>query len=217
MNETSYDLVIFDLDGTLIDSIGDIADALAHTLGRELRDEDVARWVGSGVHELLRRAGASGDLDDIARRYRAQYAENPVRHTRPYLRVKETLRALPVDKAVATNKPGGLARTIVDKLGLMPEFAVVLGEDDVGQKKPDPLIVEIIRGKLGRSRARTLYVGDSLVDAATADAAGVDLCLVSYGYEDQARIAAAPAKFHIDRFEDLVAIVSPPGNVSAPQ
>ncbi|HEX4460683.1 MAG TPA: HAD-IA family hydrolase [Polyangia bacterium] len=208
MTDPAYDLVIFDLDGTLIDSIGDIADALATTLGRELRDEDVARWVGSGVHELLRRAGAEGDLDEIARRYRAQYAKVPVRHTRPYLRVKESLRALTVDKAVATNKPGALARTIVDKLGLASEFALVLGEDDVGQKKPDPLIVDVIRGKLGRERARTLYVGDSLVDAATADAAGVDLCLVTYGYEDQARIAAAPAKFHIDRFEDVVGIVS---------
>lgn len=208
MTEPAYDLVIFDLDGTLIDSIADIADALGTTLGRELSDADVARWVGSGVHELLRRAGAEGDLDDIARRYRAQYAREPVRHTRPYLRVKESLRALTVDKAVATNKPGGLARTIVDKLGLAPEFAIVLGEDDVGRKKPDPLIVDVIRGKLGRERARTLYVGDSLVDAATADAAGVDLCLVTYGYEDQARIAAAPAKFHIDRFEDVVAIVN---------
>ncbi len=208
MNEPAYDLVIFDLDGTLIDSIGDIADALATTLGKELRDADVARWVGGGVHELLRRAGAEGDLDDIGRRYRAQYAQEPVRHTRPYLRVKESLRALTVDKAVATNKPGGLARTIVDKLGLAPEFALVLGEDDVGQKKPDPLIVDVIRGKLGRERARTLFVGDSLVDAATADAAGVDLCLVTYGYEDPARIAAAPAKFHIDRFEDIVAIVN---------
>jgi phosphoglycolate phosphatase len=191
VNDPAYDLVIFDLDGTLIDSVGDIADALATTLGRELRDEDVARWVGSGVHELLRRAGAAGDLDDLARRYRAQYAKVPVRHTRPYLRVKESLRALTVDKAVATNKPGALARTIVDKLGLAPELALVLGEDDVGQKKPDPLIVDVI-----------------LVDAATADAAGVDLCLVTYGYEDQARIAAAPAKFHIDRFEDVVGIVS---------
>ena len=210
--DSPYDLVIFDLDGTLIDSIGDIADALGHTLGRELADADVARWVGAGVHELLRRAGVSGapaELDQVARRYRARYAEFPVVHTRPYLRVKETLRAVGGLKAVATNKPGGLARTVVDKLGLSSEFALVLGEDDVGRKKPDPLIVDIIRGKLGAPRARTLYVGDSTVDADTAAAAGVDLCVVTYGYEDQALLAAKPAKFRIDRFADLLAVLAP--------
>jgi phosphoglycolate phosphatase len=207
--DSPYDLVIFDLDGTLIDSIGDIADALGHTLGRELSDKEVAGWVGAGVHELLRRAGVTGDLDEVARRYRARYAEFPVVHTRSYLRVKETLRALRCAKAVATNKPGGLARTVVERLGLAGEFALVLGEDDVGRKKPDPLIVDIIRGKLGTARTRTLYVGDSVVDAETAAAAGVDLCAVSYGYEDQARLAAAPAKFRIDRFADLLRLVAP--------
>ena len=203
-----YDLVVFDLDGTLIDSVGDIGDALGRTLGRTFSDGDVARWVGSGVTELLRRAGAGGDLDDLARRYRAAYAASPVAHTRPYLRVKETLARLPMAKAIATNKPGQLARTIVDKLGLAPWFELVLGEDDVGARKPDPLIVDIARGKLGAARARTLYVGDSLVDAATAQAAGVDLCLATYGYEDRAAIAAVPAKFHIDRFDALEPILT---------
>jgi phosphoglycolate phosphatase len=145
----------------------------------------------------------------VARRYRARYAQFPVVHTRPYLRVKETLRAIRCTKAVATNKPGGLARTVVDKLGLAGEFALVLGEDDVGRKKPDPLIVDIIRGKLGAARARTLYVGDSVVDADTAAAAGVDLCAVTWGYEDQERLRAKNAQFRIDRFADLLPIIAP--------
>jgi phosphoglycolate phosphatase len=209
LNDRPYDLVIFDLDGTLIDSIGDIADALATTLGRELTDAQVAAWVGNGVHDLLRRAGVTGDLDEVARRYRAQYASKPVVHTRPYLRVRETLRALRCDKAVATNKPGALSRTILDRLALGSEFALILGEDDVGQKKPDPLIIDIIRGKLGVPRNRTLFVGDSMVDAATGMAAGVDLCLVTYGYEDTEKIRAAPARHHIDHFADLIPIVVP--------
>jgi phosphoglycolate phosphatase len=204
-----YDLVVFDLDGTLIDSIGDIADALNRTLGRDFSDAEVARFVGAGVHELLRRAGASGDLDAIAARYRAAYAAQPVRHTRPYLRVKETLRLLGADKAVATNKPGGLARAIVERLGLAGDFALVLGEDDVGRKKPDPLIVDVIRGKLGAARARTLYVGDSVVDAATARAAGVELCLVTWGYEDGAALRAAGARYYVDHFDELIPIVEP--------
>jgi len=204
-----YDLVIFDLDGTLIDSVGDIADALNRTLGASFRDAEVAGWVGSGVRALLERAGVRADLDETARKFREAYAVEPVRHTRPYLRVKETLRALQCDKAVATNKPGALSRTIVERLDLAGEFALVLGEDDVGRRKPDPLIVDIIRGKLGATRARTLYVGDSLVDAATADAAGVDLCLVTYGYESVDAIRAAPAKFHIDRFDELLSLLAP--------
>jgi phosphoglycolate phosphatase len=204
-----YDLVVFDLDGTLIDSVGDINDALGRTLGRTFSDGEVARWVGSGVLELLRRASATGDVVTLAQRYRAEYAASPVKHTRPYLRVKETLARLPMAKTIATNKPGQLARVIVDKLGLAGAFDLILGEDDVGARKPDPLIIDVTRGKLGAARARTLYVGDSLVDAETAQAAGVDLCLVTYGYEDRERIRAAPAKFHIDRFDALEPILAP--------
>jgi phosphoglycolate phosphatase len=204
-----YDLTVFDLDGTLIDSVGDIADALNRTLGTEYGDAQVAGWVGSGVHELLRRAGAKGDLEEVARRYRAAYAAQPTKRTATYLGVRETLRRIGGAKAVATNKPGALSRTIVERLGLAEEFLVVMGEDDAGARKPDPLIVDLIRGKAGASRASTLYVGDSLVDAATAGAAGVDLCLVTYGYESAEAIRAAPARYKIDRFEQLLGILTP--------
>jgi phosphoglycolate phosphatase len=205
-----YDLVIFDLDGTLIDSIGDIADALNRTLGTAHPDVEVARWVGSGVHALLERAGvAAAGLDEAARTFRAHYGAQPARHTRPYLRVRETLRAIGCAKAIATNKPGELARTIVTRLGLADEFVAVLGEDDVGAHKPDPLIVDILRGKVGAARAQTLYVGDSLVDAATARAAGVELCLVTYGYAPPDVIRACPAEYHLDRFDELIPILAP--------
>ena len=205
-----YDLCIFDLDGTLIDSVGDIADALNRTLGTTFADSAVAGWVGSGVRALLTRAGVpEAALDQTAARFRAAYGEQPCKHTRPYLRVRETLRALGCDKAVATNKPGALSRTILSRLGLAGEFVAILGEDDVGARKPDPLIVDILRGKVGASRAQTLYVGDSLVDAETARAAGVDLCLVTYGYAPPDAIAALPAQHHIDRFDELIPILAP--------
>lgn len=208
-----YDLVIFDLDGTLVDSVGDIADALNRTLGTHHDDAAVAGWVGAGARILLERAGVPADgLDAAAAAFRAHYAEQPCKHTRPYLRVRETLRALSAvgaEKAVATNKPGDLARMILDKLGLASEFVAVLGEDDVGARKPDPLIVDILRGKVGAGRAQTLYVGDSLVDAETAHNAGVELCLVTYGYARPDEIRAAPAAYHIDRFDELLRIVKP--------
>jgi phosphoglycolate phosphatase len=205
-----YDLVIFDLDGTLIDSVGDIADALNRTLGSEHPDSVVAGWVGSGVRVLLERAGCPpGELDAAAATFRRHYAAQPCKHTRPYLRVRETLRAIGCDKAIATNKPGELSRTILSKLGLADEFVAILGEDDVGARKPDPLIVDILRGKVGIARAQTLYVGDSLVDAETARAAGVDLCLVTYGYAAPDAIRAAPAQHHVDRFDELIPILAP--------
>ncbi len=203
-----YDLCIFDLDGTLIDSVGDIADALNKTLGTSWSDSAVAGFVGSGVKVLLERAGvAAAEIDAAAARFRVHYAEQPCKHTRPYLRVRETLRAIACDKAVATNKPGDLSRAILAKLGLADEFIAILGEDDVGARKPDPLIVDILRGKVGAGRAQTLYVGDSLVDAETARNAGVELCLVTYGYARPDDIRAAPAAYHIDRFDELLRIV----------
>jgi phosphoglycolate phosphatase len=200
----AYDLIVFDLDGTLIDSVGDIADALNRVLGTRHGDAEVARWVGSGVKQLLAGAGASGDLDALAKQYRAAYFAQPVARTSVYLGVKETLARLDAQKAIATNKPGALARTIVERLGLAEHFAAVLGEDDVGARKPDPLIVDLLRGKVGASRARTLYVGDSRVDAQTAAAARVDFCFVTYGYEHERQAA----KYTIDRFADLAALTA---------
>jgi phosphoglycolate phosphatase len=206
-----YDLVIFDLDGTLIDSVGDIADALNRALA-ELglpahADSSVAHMIGNGVTELVRRAlGPDHErfLTEGVRRYRAAYTQRPVGRTGLYLGVKETLASLAhLDKAVATNKPGEVSRLILERLGVAEQFVAILGEDDVGRKKPDPLIVDLLRGRTGATRRRTLYVGDSLVDAATADAAGVDLALVTYGYADPDTIRAHPARYHLDRFSDL--------------
>ncbi len=202
-------LVVFDLDGTLIDSVADIADALNRTLGTRFGDGEVAGWIGSGARELLRHAGGTGDLDALTARFRDAYAERPVARTRLYLGVKEALATMAADGvalAIATNKPGALARTIVDKLGVGSLFQAVLGEDDVGARKPDPMIVDILRGRAGAPRSATLYVGDSLVDAATAEAARVDLALVTWGYEDPAAIRARAARYHVDRFADLLPI-----------
>jgi phosphoglycolate phosphatase len=206
-----YDLFIFDLDGTLIDSVGDIADSLNETLAEyglpPYDDGRVAGFIGSGVRELIRRALPARmhpQLDEVVAKYRARYLQWPTRRTALYLGVKQTLEQLPGDKAVATNKPGALARRILQELGVADRFVATLGEDDVGRTKPDPLIVDLLRGKVGATKRRTLYVGDSLVDADTADAAGVDLALVTYGYADAAKIRAREARYHFDRFSQLL-------------
>jgi phosphoglycolate phosphatase len=211
-----YDLVLFDLDGTLIDSVGDIADALnfalaAHGLPQH-SDGEVALMVGNGVTDLVRRGlGPSQQslLEPVIALFRRRYAEVPVARTRIYPGVPSTLAALAgrARLAVATNKPGPLARVVVERLELAPHFFAVLGEDDVGRRKPDPRVVELLRAQAGDvARERTLYVGDSLTDVRTAAAAEVDCCLVSYGYEEGAALAAAAVRHRIERFEQLLEI-----------
>jgi phosphoglycolate phosphatase len=217
----AYELIIFDLDGTLIDSVGDIADALNAALAesglRPLSDAETARAVGSGVRALVTRAldmraptpPATDLIDTVEAAFRGHYSAEPLRRTSLYLGARETLARLDDSGtllAVATNKPGALARAILDGLGVGERFASVIGEDDVGARKPDPLMIDVIRGKLGVGRRGTLYVGDSLVDADTADAAGVDLALVGYGYAPPEAIAARAAKHHISRLSELVAL-----------
>jgi phosphoglycolate phosphatase len=199
-----YTLLVFDLDGTLVDTVGDIADALNAALGSRIPDGDVARLVGGGSRELVRRAGG----DDAAfERFVAAYGKKPVARSTPYLGVRETLARLPQEKAIATNKPGAIARTVVEKLGLADHFIAIFGEDDVGAKKPDPLMIDLARGKAGARKADTILIGDSLTDAATAQAAGVDLALVTWGYADPAAIRAHPARFHVERFADLAKLL----------
>ncbi len=217
-----YHLVIFDLDGTLIDSSADIHAALNLALadvGLPTHSETAVRsMIGNGVRVLVHRAvgepagaaaGPSGErlLEEVIRRYRAHYRTRGITDTRLYPGVAEGLaRAPEVAKAVATNKPGVQARPILASLGIADRFFAVLGEDDVGATKPDPKVVELLCRRAGVARQRTLCVGDSPVDAETAGAAGVDCCLVSYGYGAPAELARACARYRADTFGDVVAI-----------
>jgi len=210
-----YELLLFDLDGTLVDSCGDIADALNAALaahGLPTHEEDVvATMVGEGATELVRKAAPHADdaaVESIRLEFRRRYHERPVDRSRLYPGVAATLAAIAeVPKAVATNKPGALAREIVSALGLAPFFFAVLGEDDVGQCKPSPAVVDRLRERVGAARERTLFIGDSIIDARTAAAAGVDLCLVEWGYEREAVRRDIAARHRIARFADLLEIL----------
>jgi phosphoglycolate phosphatase len=211
-----YDLLIFDLDGTLVDTAPDIARALNATLTEAglptHSTEAVIRMVGDGVIQLVERAvGAAGEgrVKELAVRFRERYIAQPIVDTKPFPGVAETMAALSrFTKAVATNKPGCLARAILAELGLAKYFIAVLGEDDVAQRKPSPEGVDRLRAMAGTARQRTLFVGDSPVDAATAEAAGIDVCLATYGYGDPAALGSLPARFRIERFEQLPKLLS---------
>ncbi len=212
-----YKLLICDLDGTLVDTVGDIADALNAALsnashGARHDDAAVRAMIGEGAHELMKKASAwevGAKLDGLTADFLARYSARLVARTVPYPGVVDALTKITskIPAAVATNKPGGHSREILDRLNLSRFFFRVLGADDVARRKPDPEMVHAILAEAKVAPKDALYVGDSLIDAETARAAGVDLCLVSYGYADRVRLDAAPARHRIDAFSDLLKAV----------
>ncbi|ODA93770.1 phosphoglycolate phosphatase [Mesorhizobium sp. SEMIA 3007] len=208
--------VIFDLDGTLVDSIPDLAgslDSLMADKGLEAIGIVAARkLIGHGIPNLVRGALALRGVDwdgqgaaDI-KRFTDIYAQRVSRETRPYADVEQTLSLLAQDgwrMAVCTNKMERYAKTIIRDLGLDVFFSIIAGPDTFGFGKPDP------RHLLETARAvgadgPVIFVGDSEVDIATAKAAGVPIVAVSYGYS-KAPLASLLPDALVDRFADLPA------------
>lgn len=201
-------LAIFDLDGTLIDSVDDIAAAVNHALGQaglppRTRDE-VRRFVGNGARVLVERAvGERWDrLDEVFAGYRAYYGLHLLDRTRPFPGLVEALASTSRALAVHTNKPADQARPILDGLGLSSRFAVVIGGGDA-PAKPDPAgALEILR-RVGARAEDAVYVGDSAVDLATARNAGITPVSVTWGLVPRAELIAAGAVNLVDRAEEL--------------
>jgi phosphoglycolate phosphatase len=200
-----YRLLIFDLDGTLIDSAPDLCTALQLALGeRGLPVPDLAttrRLVGEGQRVLIERAlgwagldpDTPGLVEEVLPRFRLHYSEHLCEKTSVYPGVEAALRTLPRPQAVATNKPGAWARRLVEHLQLGGSLSWVLGEDDVGARKPDPKLLLHIAALAGVRPEETLMIGDSRIDWRAAAAAGTDLALCTWGYGDAATLAEARA------------------------
>jgi phosphoglycolate phosphatase len=185
-------LVVFDLDGTLVDSSQDLADAgnaLLRSYGAPpIPAADVVAMVGDGARELVRRLLEAGrvavPLNHALARFIALYDARLTATTRPYEGVVEMLDVAfeRARLAVLTNKPERASLTLLEALGLRKYFATIVGGDGELPRKPDPAGLERIVAEAGVSNARALMVGDSPVDVRTAVAAGVPLCLVRYGF-----------------------------------
>ena len=190
---TAFDLIVFDLDGPLIDSKRDLAESvnalLAECGATRLPEEQIGRMVGDGAATLVARAlDASGlpPSPDALARFLAIYDEHLTDHTRPYARMPEVLGSLGerATLAVLTNKPLAATRTILDRLELTRYFSPerILGGDGPFPRKPDPAGLCHLMKKCGVDAARTLFVGDSLIDWRTARAAATSVCLARYGF-----------------------------------
>jgi phosphoglycolate phosphatase len=188
-----YQLIVFDLDGTLVDSRRDIAEsanALLETCGaRPLPEATIGRMVGDGAATLVARAFAAAGMErppDALDRFLAIYEGRLLKHTRPYPQMPEVLETLGArtSLAVLTNKPLGATRSILAGLGLARHFDddAIVGGDGPFARKPDPAGLRHLVSRAGVLPSATLLVGDSFVDWRAARNASTGVCLARYGF-----------------------------------
>lgn len=215
----SISVVIFDLDGTLIDSAADLAHAVNGMLGAYGREplalEEIRAMIGDGMGRLVERALAARGLNEIdplaaQRSMRSHYAADPVRATVPYPGARaalERLQAARLRLAICTNKPADLAAAILERLELAPFFSRLVGGDSLPFRKPDPRVLQALLADFAVEPHEALMVGDSEVDAAAAAAAGMPLVLMRYGYHrgPLERMAYLAALDHLAELPALVA------------
>jgi phosphoglycolate phosphatase len=188
----SIRLIVFDLDGTLIDSWKDLADS-ANQLGREygaspLEDRAIAKMVGDGAAVLIERVFAASGLGvppaDALQRFLAIYDTRLLVHTGVYPGIREMLGRLAtrVRLAVLTNKPSRATTRLLEGLDLMPFISATIAGDGSFPRKPDPTGFRHLMAEAGVSPFETLLVGDSAIDLETARRAGTRVCLARYGF-----------------------------------
>jgi phosphoglycolate phosphatase len=218
-------LVIFDLDGTLIDSRLDLVHSVNATLRHmkrpELPDDVIASYVGDGAPALIGRAlGTEADDEKLVRSgleyFLVYYREHKLDHTHLYEGIVEALATIqkshngrPRKMAVLTNKPVHPSRAIVEALGLSKFFAPVYGGNSFPTKKPDPEGARTILREMGAEPENTLIVGDSGVDVLTGRNAGIWTCGVSYGFAPHT-LRETPPDVVIDKPSELEEIFSHP-------
>jgi len=217
MSPSMYGLVIFDLDGTLVDSKLDLVHSVNAARGLmnlpPISEQLVSSYVGNGAPVLMQRAlGPEASDADVARGlefFMTYYRAHMLDNTRMYPGVKEALDRLwdaGAQMAVLTNKPVRLSRLIVEGLGLKQHFFQVYGGNSFEQKKPDPIGIETLLGESGLARERTIMVGDSGVDIQTARNANVQACGVSYGFQPESFVQYPP-DFVVDDLAELAEYV----------
>lgn len=215
-NNFSVRALVFDLDGTLIDSKMDLVNSVNATL-RELKREAlptdlVASYVGSGAPVLIRRALGGNPSEEELRRalafFLVHYEEHKLDHTRLYPGVAETLEQLKnLPMSVLTNKPVKISVRILEGLGVAQYFRSIYGGNSFETKKPDPLGAKQILNEFNVSAQEAAMVGDSEVDVQTARNARMPSVIVNFGFGIHDRVAH-PADAYIDHFKELTKFVA---------
>jgi phosphoglycolate phosphatase len=223
-----FDLLIFDFDGTLVDTRLDITNAVNDMLARFGKPrkgvEEVTSYVGDGIVKIVERSmgtvGAgieeTGDkesgtpgasLGEAVSVFRESYARRLLENTAPYPGVLEALAGLDGRvKAILTNKAYEYTKAISDGLGLTPHFALILGGDSVKSRKPATEGVELILDRTGIPRERAVMIGDGPNDVLTAKNAGIPSIYVTYGFNPPRAVESLAPDFIIDDPREIIDI-----------
>ncbi len=211
-------MILIDVDGTLVDSVPDLAwcvDAMMEQLGRPPRgDEQVRDWVGNGVERLVRRAligKLKGEPDeaDFERAYPLfleLYAENTSKRSSLYPGVREgidLLKAAGYKLGCVTNKAARFTEPLLRELGIYDDFSIVISGDTLATKKPDPAPLLHAAKFFGCKPENALMIGDSVSDVAAARAAGFQIVCMSYGYNHGVDIREAGPDAVIDSMAEI--------------
>lgn len=216
MRRDEFDAAILDLDGTMVDTLGDFDAAVNAMLGElqlpPMPREAVARGVGWGSEHLIRVTleqvgGAPERYDEAWASYQRHYLAVNGQHSQVFPGVREALARF-AESGLAlgcvTNKPAAFTAGLLEATALAPFFGVVLGGDSLPRKKPDPMPLLAACERLGASPARTLMIGDSAVDAQAARAAGCPVVLVRYGFNHGQALHTLGAARLVDRIDELL-------------
>jgi phosphoglycolate phosphatase len=218
---TSSRLIVFDLDGTLVDTAPDLISALNYVLEREgiapLPMSSARNMIGAGARKLLERGlevegrtVSVGDLDRLTKDFVAHYGDHIAEGSRPFEGLEAALDDLEAQGcrfAVCTNKLEWLSKRLLDQLDLSKRFAAICGADTFGVAKPDPVILQQTVARAGGQMATTVMVGDAGPDVGVARRSGVPVIGVSFGYTDVPIAELKPDRL-IDHMRDLPGAVN---------
>lgn len=217
MKTIKAELIIFDLDGTLVDSKRDIAYAVNQTLARidhpPLDNELIYQYVGHGVKPLIEKAvaatgGDGGALPNAIRIFQELYTKHLLDTTVLFDGIREVLDHFSGKMlAVATNKPYGYSVKILDGLGVLDKFISVMGGDSMPEKKPHPMMLEAIMKEARRGPAESVIIGDSAVDILTGKNAGMMTVGVTYGFRPAEEIIGSSPDTLASSPADLMRII----------
>lgn len=223
-------MILIDLDGTLIDTVPDLAyavDVMMERIGMPTRGEpSVRHWIGNGAERLVRRAlinAVDGEPDEALFRkaypiFLEVYEENVCAHSRPYPGVVAGIAALKTagyPLGCVTNKPARFTEPLLDALGLSPNFDVIISGDTLPRQKPDPAPLLHAAEFFKVRPEEALMVGDSINDVKAARAAGFSVVCVTYGYNHGHDIRDAHPDAVIDSLEELPALIGGGGVAQA--
>ncbi len=209
-------LVCFDLDGTLVDSVPDLAVALDVFLleqGKKTAGEDLVRqWVGHGASNLVTQAMAWAEIDDALyeacyRTFLLAYKDKLTQKTQLYANVLDLLKALKsnrVPMALITNKPSAFVKPILDHFEISDYFSWILGADTLDEKKPSPMPLLYCAEAIEAEAGQCVMVGDSQTDSRAAVAAGFKNVLVTYGYHQGVDLSSLEPDLLVDDLVELL-------------